>query len=156
MEHDRSHAERIAVATSSFSCQVVLDDGDSADVAVRVFADAVNAPDTAVQQISIASNRASQANAMTVTTAVAKGRTEASELADQITTFNVTEFPGAMVPLLAMLLFALAASVAGRRPTTGSPAVPAADPATPPPGPDVSGPGRASSPTTGPPSGSNR
>lgn len=116
------------VATSSFSCMIPLDPGQQADVDVRVYADPVNAPDTAVQQISLASNRASQSNAMTVTTAVAKGETEASQLADQITTFNATEFPGAMVPLLAMLLFALAATVVGRRATSGPAAAATASP----------------------------
>jgi len=145
------------VATTSFSCMIPLDPGQQADVDVRVYADPVNAPDTAVQQISLASNRASQANAITVTTAVAKGETEASQLADQITTFNVTEFPGAMVPLLAMLLFALAATVAGRRAASG----PAAAATTPPTGSGPPEPSRASSPTsprptTDPPSGSNR
>lgn len=152
------------VATTSFSCLIPLDPGQQADVDVRVYADPVNAPDTAVQQISLASTRASQGNAMTVTTAVAKGETEASQLADQITTFNVTEFPGAMVPLLAMLLFALAATVVGRRGGDGP-----ADPATTSPtGAGPPGASRASSPTGGdrradlndpttePPSGSNR
>ncbi|SBN62104.1 Ig-like domain (group 3) [Curtobacterium sp. 9128] len=133
-----------SVATTTFSCLIPLDPGEQADVAIRVFADAVNAPDTAVQQIQVASNRSSQANAMTVTTAVAKGETEASQLADQITTFNVTEFPGAMVPLLAMLLFALAATVAGRRATGGSPTAPVAT--GPPPGADPAGGTTASSP----------
>lgn len=157
------------VATSSFSCMIPLDPGQQADVDVRVYADPVNAPDTAVQQISLASNRASQSNAMTVTTAVAKGETEASQLADQITTFNATEFPGAMVPLLAMLLFALAATVVGRRATSGPAAAATASPT----GSGPSDPSRASSPTaapngpsgpatdpsrptTDPPSGSNR
>ncbi len=107
------------VGTTTFSCTVPLDPGQRADVTVRVYADAVNAPDTAVQQLAVASNRQAQANAVTVTTAVAKGTTEAAALADQITTFTVTEFPGAMVPLLAMILFALAAAVATRRPTDG-------------------------------------
>ncbi|MFZ6991477.1 Ig-like domain-containing protein [Curtobacterium sp. RRHDQ66] len=133
-----------SVATTTFSCLIPLDPGKQADVAIRVFADAVNAPDTAVQQIQVASNRSSQANAMTVTTAVAKGETEASQLADQITTFNVTEFPGAMVPLLAMLLFALAATVAGRRSTGGSPTAPVAT--GPPTGADPPGGTTASSP----------
>lgn len=133
-----------SVATTTFSCMIPLDPGKQADVAIRVFADAVNAPDTAVQQIQVASNRSSQANAMTVTTAVAKGETEASQLADQITTFNVTEFPGAMVPLLAMLLFALAATVAGRRATGGSPTAPVAT--GPPTGADPPGGTTASSP----------
>ncbi|MFJ3379876.1 hypothetical protein ACIPJ2_05670 [Curtobacterium sp. NPDC090217] len=133
-----------SVATTTFSCLIPLDPGEQADVAIRVFADAVNAPDTAVQQIQVASNRSSQANAMTVTTAVAKGETEASQLADQSTTFNVTEFPGAMVPLLAMLLFALAATVAGRRATGGSPTAPVAT--GPPPGADPPGGTTASSP----------
>ncbi|MDP4334424.1 hypothetical protein Q7F20_13675 [Curtobacterium sp. A7_M15] len=159
-----------AVATSSFSCMIPLDPGQQADVDVRVYADPVNAPDTAVQQISLASNRASQSNAMTVTTVVAKGATEASELADQITTFNATEFPGAMVPLLAMLLFALAATGVGRRASSG----PAAAASASPPGAGPPEPSRASSPTaaptdqtaaptaaprgptTDPPSGSNR
>ncbi|SDQ24629.1 hypothetical protein SAMN02800687_1030 [Curtobacterium sp. UNCCL20] len=146
--------ERLActVATTTFSCMIPLDPGQQADVDVRVYADPLNAPDTAVQQISLDSNRSSQANAMTVTTAAAKGATEASQLADQITTFSVTEFPGAMVPLLAMLLFALAATVAGRRSGGG----PAADATTSPTGSGAPGPGRASSPTTDPPSGSNR
>lgn len=107
------------VGTTTFTCSIPLDPGQQADVTVRVYADAVNAPDTAVQQLAVASDRQAQANAVTVTTAVAKGTTEAAELADQITTFTVTEFPGAMVPLLAMLLFALAAAVATRRPTEG-------------------------------------
>ena len=146
-----------SVATTTFSCMIPLDPGQQADVDVRVYADPVNAPDTAVQQISLASNRASQANAITVTTAVAKGETEASQLADQITTFNATEFPGAMVPLLAMLLFALAATVAGRRATAG-PAAGATPSST---GSGPPDPSRASSPTsprptTDPPSGSNR
>lgn len=140
------------VATTSFSCMIPLDPGQRADVDVRVYADPVNAPDTAVQQITLASTRASQGNAMTVTTAVAKGETEAALLADQITTFNVTEFPGAMVPLLAMLLFALAATVAGRRNGGG----PAAQATTSPTGAGPPGPSRASSPITEPPSGSNR
>jgi len=134
------------VATSSFSCMIPLDPGQQADVDVRVYADPVNAPDTAVQQISLASNRASQSNAMTVTTAVAKGETEASQLADQITTFNATEFPGAMVPLLAMLLFALAATVVGRRATSGPAAAATASPT----GAGPSDPSRASSPTAAP------
>lgn len=162
-----------SIATTSFSCLVPLDPGQRADVAVRVAADPVNAPDTAVQQISVASNRSSQANAMTVTTAVAAGPTEASELADQITTFTITEFPGAMVPLLSMLLFALAATVAGRRSSAGPAAGPASQATgTGPPGPtrasrptdqatrtDPPEPPRASSPTDQPtdrPSGSNR
>lgn len=157
------------VATSSFSCMIPLDPGQQADVDVRVYADPVNAPDTAVQQISLASNRASQSNAMTVTTAVAKGETEASQLADQITTFNATEFPGAMVPLLAMLLFALAATVVGRRATSGPAAAATASPtgAGPPDGSRASSPTAApngpngpttdpSRPATDPPSGSNR
>ncbi|WP_439693553.1 hypothetical protein ACRQ4B_04815 [Curtobacterium sp. SP.BCo] len=153
-----------SVATTSFSCMIPLDPGQQADVDVRVYADPVNAPDTAVQQISLASNRASQANAVTVTTAVAKGETEASQLAAQITTFNATEFPGAMVPLLAMLLFALAATVAGRR-AAGGPAAPAtASPSGtgPPEASRASSPDRAdraddpNQPTSDPPSGSNR
>ncbi|MGN6409252.1 MAG: hypothetical protein ACTHMH_12955 [Curtobacterium sp.] len=135
-----------AVATSSFSCMIPLDPGQRADVDVRVYSDPVNAPDTAVQQISLTSNRASQANAMTVTTAVAKGETEASQLADQITTFNATEFPGAMVPLLAMLLFALAATVVGRRASGGLAAAATASP----PGAGPPEPSRASSPTAAP------
>ena len=103
------------VATSSFTCEVPLGPGESADVAVRVFADGLAAPDTAVQQLSVDSDLADQANVATLTTPVAATGTEASRLADQITTFTVTEFPGAMLPLLAMLLFALAATVAGRR-----------------------------------------
>ncbi len=134
------------VATSSFSCMIPLDPGQQADVDVRVYADPVNAPDTAVQQISLASNRASQSNAMTVTTAVAKGETEASQLADQITSFNATEFPGAMVPLLAMLLFALAATVVGRRATSGPAAAATASPT----GAGPSDGNRASSPTAAP------
>lgn len=103
------------VATSSFTCEVPLGPGESADVAVRVFADGLAAPDTAVQQLTVDSDLAGQANTATLTTPVATTGTEASRLADQITTFTVTEFPGAMLPLLAMLLFALAATVAGRR-----------------------------------------
>lgn len=102
------------VATTTFSCVVALAPGEEADVAIRVFADAVNAPGTAVQQVSVTADRSAQSNALTVTTPVARDGSEAARLADQISTFQITEFPGAMVPLLAMLLFALAAAVAAR------------------------------------------
>jgi hypothetical protein len=111
------------VATTTFSCLIPLDPSEQADVDVRVFADAVNAPATAVQQLSVASDRAAQANAMTVSTSIDRGESDTEQLADAITTFP-TEFPGVMVPLLSMLLFALAAAVAGRGRTGGGGAGP--------------------------------
>ena len=107
------------LATREFSCEVVLAPGESAAIEIRVLADALNAPDVAVQQVTVASSEAAQDNAVTISTDVARERdTDAWTAALRM---DMSSFPGAFVPLLALLLFALAAAVAessGRRTDT--------------------------------------
>lgn len=101
------------VTASTFSCAAVLEPGATASVTIRLYADALNAPQTAIQQLRVASDVDGQANASTVSIDVG-GSGETGSLASTISTFNITTFPGAFVILLAMLLYALAAAVARR------------------------------------------
>ncbi|WP_167131060.1 DUF11 domain-containing protein [Paramicrobacterium chengjingii] len=102
------------VSTLAFACTIDLEPGESAELTVRVFADALNAPDIARQQITVDSSQESQNNSITVTTNV-RSHNEAEEFADSITTFDITEFPGAFLPLLALMLYALAATAVERK-----------------------------------------
>ncbi|WP_264028928.1 Ig-like domain-containing protein [Cellulosimicrobium sp. SH8] len=118
------------VARVTFSCDVVLDPGTSAQVTIRLLADALTAPSTARQQLSVAAagvgdggsgggsgGAADLANTTTVTTSVEDGTlTDTQQLAAAI-----TDQPGAFLVILTLLLYALAATVAQRRtdgPTT--------------------------------------
>jgi hypothetical protein len=108
-------------------------------VDVRLFADALDSPATATQQLTLASSRAAQSNAMTSTISVDHGPTDTEALADQITTFDITTFPGAFIPLLSMLLLGLAAAVAETNRRRGAaattiPAPPGSAPSRPVPG----------------------
>jgi hypothetical protein len=99
------------VTTLAFVCTVVLQPGDSAAVSIRLYADALNAPDIARQQITVSSSLSSQDNALSLSTDVNRtGETDA--LATAVTAFDMSRFPGAFLPLLALMLFALAATVA--------------------------------------------
>lgn len=103
-----------AALTTTFSCTITLAPGQSAQLELRLYADALNAPDTARQQLVATSSLAAQSNAMTSTIAVG-GTNESAALAATfstfpITTFPITTFPGAFAPLLALLLLALAAT----------------------------------------------
>ena len=108
---DGADPQRCVVQTRSFSCTIVLLPGQSATVEVRVLADPLNAPAIARQQVSVSSSDPNQDNAVTVSTDVTR-TSDTESWAATLTTFNVTTFPGAFLPLLALLMFALAATVA--------------------------------------------
>ncbi|MFC7877922.1 Ig-like domain-containing protein [Isoptericola sp. NPDC057391] len=112
------------VARSTFSCTIVLEPGESAQVTVRLLADALTAPALARQQLAVAvgdgtgagggggasAAAAALANSTTVVTAVADDEpTDTQALAAAI-----TDQPGSFLVLLTLLLYALAATVAQR------------------------------------------
>lgn len=125
------------VLTTTFSCTITLAPGQSAELELRLYADALNAPDTARQQLVATSSLAAQSNAMTSTITVG-GTNESAALAASFSTFPITTFPGAFGPLLALLLLALAATetekqrrrraAAASRPSPTAPEPPRSEP----------------------------
>ncbi|MGG7465208.1 hypothetical protein [Plantibacter sp. YIM 135347] len=125
------------VLTTTFSCTITLAPGQSAELELRLYADALNAPDTARQQLVATSSLAAQSNAMTSTITVG-GTNESAALAASFSTFPITTFPGAFGPLLALLLLALAATetekqrrrraAAATRPSPTAPEPPRSEP----------------------------
>ncbi|GAB6940127.1 Ig-like domain-containing protein [Isoptericola variabilis] len=112
------------VARATFSCTVTLAPGESAQVTIRLLADALTAPELARQQLAVAAGgpgsgeggtseaAAALATSTTVTTRVADDEpTDTQALAAAI-----TDQPGSFLVLLTLLLYALAATVAQRRP----------------------------------------
>ncbi|WAA65625.1 hypothetical protein [Microbacterium oxydans] len=97
-----------AVLTTTFSCTITLLPGETADVKIRLYADALNAPERVRQQLVVNSSEREQANAATSTIEVAGGGEAATA---SFLTLDMASFPGAFLPLLALLLFALAATV---------------------------------------------
>lgn len=99
-----------------FACAVTLQPGERAQIEVRLFADALNSPDQAVQQLSLNTGDGSGDNASTVTTAIAShgGETDTDEWTSAFT-LDMSTLDGAFLPLTAMMLLALAATVAERR-----------------------------------------
>lgn len=95
--------------TLSFTCVVTLDPGDSVLLDIRIAADALNAPDRARQQLAVSSSLAAQSTAVTSSFDVAAASTEVAGLAA-----SISGFPGPFLPLLALFLLALAASVVER------------------------------------------
>ncbi|WP_166426673.1 Ig-like domain-containing protein [Labedella populi] len=97
------------VRATEFSCSFTLHTGESADVRIRVYPDALNAPDRVIQQFEVSSTDPDQDNAMTVATPVSLDR----DTSDWVSAFSLdlSSFPDAFVPLLALLLLALAATV---------------------------------------------
>ncbi len=75
-----------------------------------MFADTLNAPDIATQQLAVASSNPEQNNALTVSTPVT--RSSDTEQWAAMFRMDMSSFPQAFLPLLAILLFALAATVA--------------------------------------------
>lgn len=102
------------VLTTSFTCTVALAPGDSAELDIRLRVDALNAPAVARQQLSVASSLPGQGNATTSTVPI-RPDDGSQALAAALTTFEMTRLPEAFLPLLAMFLFALAATHAGRQ-----------------------------------------
>lgn len=101
-------AAQCIVAPRQFSCVITLLTGQSATMEIRLLADALNAPDTAIQQLAVASSEPSQNDARTVTTRVNSSRD--TDVWTPAFTLDFTSFPAAFLPLLALLLFALAVS----------------------------------------------
>jgi hypothetical protein len=119
------------VGTTTFSCRVSLAQGESAAVEIRIYADPLNAPALPTQQLSLVSSASRQSNSLTTTMALAGTPNDTQQYADQLTTFNITTFPGAFIPLLSMLLLALAATAAEagrRRRRPSSPSQPPSNP----------------------------
>jgi hypothetical protein len=108
-------AAECTVRTVTFSCTVVLPPGGTAQVTIRLLADALTAPASASQQLSVSSSAVPALdNSATVTTRVADG-----SLSDtQSFAAAITDQPGTFLVLLALLLLALAATVAARTPRT--------------------------------------
>lgn len=125
------------VLTTTFSCTITLAPGQSAELELRLYADALNAPGTARQQLVATSSLAAQSNAMTSTITVG-GTNESAALAASFSSFPITTFPGAFGPLLALLLLALAATetekqrrrraAAASRPSPTAPESPRSEP----------------------------
>ncbi|MCS3844955.1 Ig-like domain-containing protein [Microbacterium sp. AK031] len=111
---DDADTESCVTETRSFSCTVVLQPGERAQIEVRLFADALNAPDRAIQQVSLNTGDGSGDNTRTVTTAIASDDSDTDEWKAAFT-LDMSTLEGAFLPLTAMLLLALAASVAERR-----------------------------------------
>ena len=104
------------VSGQSFQCAADLAPEAEAELQVRLYIDPLNAPSTVRQQITLGSDLPGQRNAMTTTAAV-KAPPDAA--AAELLRLDMSSFPGAFVPLLGMLLFAVAAVAADRR--RGSP-----------------------------------
>jgi hypothetical protein len=102
-------ASACVVRTTEFSCSFALRTGQSADVRIRVYTDALNAPERVIQQFEVSSTNPDQDNAMTVAIPVSVDR----DTSDWVSAFSLdlSSFPDAFVPLLALLLLALAATV---------------------------------------------
>lgn len=111
------------VLTTTFNCTVTLAPGESANVEIRLYADPLNAPATARQQLTLGSSEPDQANSATSTINIANRAGEEAAEASFLT-LDMTSFPGAFLPLLALLLFALAATETERRRRSGSPTPP--------------------------------
>ncbi|MGV2985246.1 Ig-like domain-containing protein [Microbacterium sp. AGC85] len=111
---DDADTESCVTETRSFSCTVVLQPGERAQIEMRLFADALNAPDRAIQQVSLNTGDGSGDNTRTVTTAIASDDSDTDEWKAAFT-LDMSTLEGAFLPLTAMLLLALAASVAERR-----------------------------------------
>jgi hypothetical protein len=101
--------EPCTTSTLTFSCTISLPPGESAELELRVFADALNAPATARQRLSLVAPDNELDNAATITSAVTDLNETTSLAAD------VRSFPGSLIVLLALFLFALAATQAERR-----------------------------------------
>lgn len=94
-----------ALSPTSFSCTLTLNPGESATIEIRLYADTLNAPPVARQQLKVDSPDPDQANAVTSAVSVSGDNAERASLL----TLDIATFPGAFLPLLALLLFALAA-----------------------------------------------
>ncbi|MFJ4225436.1 hypothetical protein [Microbacterium sp. NPDC089695] len=111
---DGEDREACVTQTREFTCTLTLQPGERAEVEVRLFADALNAPDQATQQLTLDTGDGSGDNARTVTTAIASHSSDTDEWIEAFT-LDMSTLQGAFLPLTAMLLLALAASAAERR-----------------------------------------
>lgn len=106
---DSDPAGECQVSTTTFTCTITLPPGARAVLQVRLLADALNAPAYARQQLAVSTSDSAVPNVSTQTTPV-KGPTQVGLLSAAI-----TSTPGSFVILLALLLFALAATETEKR-----------------------------------------
>ena len=113
---DDEDTDSCVTQTREFSCSVTLQPGERAELEVRLFTDLLNAPDRAIQQLSLNTGDGLGDNASTVTTAIASrgGESDTEEWISAFT-LDMSTLDGAFLPLTAMMLLALAATVAERR-----------------------------------------
>lgn len=104
---------KCVVSGTRFSCTVTLRPGESAEVAIRLAVDPLNGPDVVRQQLTLSSSANATANTMTSTVSV--GDDESPAPAGAGFALDMARFPGAFLPLLSLLLFALAARQTQRR-----------------------------------------
>lgn len=124
---DGETIEMCTVRTRHFTCSITLAPGDSAGIEVRLFADVLNAPDTAIQQLTVTSSDPQQDNAMTVSSPLI-GTSDTDQWASMFQ-LSMSSLPGAFLPLLAMLLLALTATAAeAERRRTASDLTPTTEP----------------------------
>lgn len=97
------------VATQNFSCTIVLEPGQSAELIIRLIADKLNAPTSARQQLTVTSSNSAQNNSTTIAVLI-KNTSDTAALA-----FQISAFPGPFIPLIALFLLALAATETERR-----------------------------------------
>lgn len=103
------------VTTGAFTCTITLQPGEQAVVQIRLMADMLAAPDVARQQLTVKSSDSDTPNTLTQTTRIGTAATETAKLAAAI-----SSVPGSFVVLLAILLFALAATEAEKRTPTAT------------------------------------
>lgn len=106
---DSDPAGTCEVSTLQFSCSITLQPGQRAVLQVRLLTDALNAPDYARQQLTTSTSDSSAPNLMTLATRVAGPRQV------DLLSAAITSTPGSFIVLLALLLFALAATETEKR-----------------------------------------
>lgn len=98
------------VSTRNFSCTVVLQPGQRAELTIRFIADKLNAPSSARQRVTVTSSDSSRNNSTTTTVPIHGASSDTAVLSGLI-----SSFPGTVLPLLALFMLALAATVTERR-----------------------------------------
>ncbi len=111
---DGEDANACEPRSREFTCTVTLQSGQRAQIEVRLFADALNSPDQAVQQLTLNTGDGAGDNSRTVTTAIASDSSDTDDWTSAFT-LDMSTLEGAFLPLTAMMLLALAASVTERR-----------------------------------------
>lgn len=106
---DSDPAGTCEISTLQFSCTITLQPGQRAVLQVRLLTDALNPPEYARQQLTTSASDSPVPNLMTLATRVAGPRQV------DLLSASITSTPGSFVVLLALLLFALAATETEKR-----------------------------------------